>query len=59
LFKNNTLHFHANVPDYIFIVYGTASIVVGALYVVHPFNFHQRLYGEVIDADCQKHDSLF
>ena len=47
---NNTLHFQPNVPDYIFIVYGITSIFVGVLYVVPPFNFHQRLYGEVVFA---------
>lgn len=48
LYINNTLHFHNNVPDYIFIVYGITSIFVGVLYVVPPFSFHQRLYGEVV-----------
>ncbi len=48
LYINNTLHFHTNVPDYIFIVYGITSVFVGVLYVVPPFSFHQRLYGEVV-----------
>jgi len=47
---NNTLHFHANVPDYIFIVYGITSFFVGVLYVVPPFSFYHRLYGEVVAA---------
>ena len=50
LYINNTLNFHANVPDYIFIVYGITSVFVGVLYVVPPFSFHQRLYGEVVVA---------
>jgi len=49
-YVNNTLQFHANVPDYIFIVYGITSVFVGVLYVVPPFSFHQRLFGEVVIA---------
>jgi len=45
---NKILQFHANVPNYIFIVYGITSFFVGVLYVVPPFSFHQRLYGEVV-----------
>ena len=48
LYINNTLHFHTNVPDYIFIVYGITSVFVGVLYIVPPFSFYQRLYGEVV-----------
>lgn len=45
---NSSLQLHANVPEYIFIIYGIAAIFVGVLYVVPPFNFYQHLYGEVI-----------
>lgn len=45
---NNTIHFHANVPEYIFIVYGIASIFAGVLYVIPPLSFHQRLFGEIV-----------
>ncbi len=48
LYINTKLRFHPNVPDYIFIIYGVSAIFVGVLYVVPPFKFHQRLYGEII-----------
>lgn len=47
-FINSSLQLHPNVPEYIFIVYGITAIFVGVLYVVPPFSFHQRLYGEVV-----------
>jgi len=48
LYINSSLQLHPNVPEYIFIIYGVTAIFVGVLYVVPPFSFHQRLYGEVI-----------
>ena len=48
LYINSILQLHPNVPEYIFIIYGIGAIFVGVLYVVPPFSFHQRLYGEVI-----------
>ena len=48
LYINSSLQLHANVPEYIFIIYGITAIFVGVLYVVPPFNFYQRLYGEVV-----------
>lgn len=48
LYINSSLQLHANVPKYIFIIYGITAIFVGVLYVVPPFNFYQHLYGEVI-----------
>ncbi len=48
LYINTSLQLHANVPEYIFIVYGITAIFVGVLYVAPPFNFYQHLYGEVI-----------
>lgn len=48
LFINSSLQLHPNVPEYIFIIYGITAIFVGVLYVVPPFSFHQRLYGEVV-----------
>jgi len=48
LYINSSLQLHPNVPEYIFIIYGITAIFVGVLYVVPPFSFHQRLYGEVI-----------
>lgn len=50
IYINNILQFHANVPDYIFIVYGITSVFVGVLFVIPPFSFHQRLFGEVVFA---------
>ena len=48
LYINSSLQLHPNVPEYIFIIYGVTAIFVGVLYVVPPFSFHQRLYGEVV-----------
>ncbi len=48
LYINSSLQLHANVPKYIFIIYGITAIFVGVLYVAPPFNFYQHLYGEVI-----------
>lgn len=48
LYINSSLQLHTNVPEYIFIIYGITAIFVGVLYVVPPFNFYQRLYGEVV-----------
>ena len=48
LYINTYLQLHANVPEYIFIVYGITAIFVGVLYVAPPFNFYQHLFGEVI-----------
>ena len=48
LYLNSSLQLHANVPEYIFIIYGITAIFVGLLYVAPPFNFYQHLYGEVI-----------
>lgn len=48
LYVNSSLQLHANVPEYIFIIYGITAIFVGLLYVAPPFNFYQHLYGEVI-----------
>ncbi len=48
LFLNSSLQLHPKVPEYIFTIYGITAIFVGVLYVVPPFSFHQRLYGEVV-----------
>ena len=48
LYINSSLQLHANVPEYIFIIYGITAIFTGILYVAPPFSFYKRLYGEVI-----------
>jgi len=48
LYLNSYLHLQPHVPEYIFIVYGVTAIFVGVLYIIPPFSFHQRLYGEVV-----------
>jgi len=48
LYISSSLQLHANVPEYIFIIYGITAIFTGILYVAPPFSFYKRLYGEVI-----------
>jgi 1,4-dihydroxy-2-naphthoate octaprenyltransferase len=48
LFINSSLQLHRNVPEYIFLIYGITTIFAGVLYVVPPFSFYKRFYGEVI-----------
>jgi len=47
---NSYIHIGAGVPGYIFIVYGAAALFTGVLYVLPPFSFHQRLFGELVAA---------
>jgi 1,4-dihydroxy-2-naphthoate octaprenyltransferase len=42
------LHLNSFVPGIIFIVYGISAIFTGVLYVAPPFNFCQRVGGEVV-----------
>jgi 1,4-dihydroxy-2-naphthoate octaprenyltransferase len=48
---NSQIIFRSGVPNYIFMVYGLTTLFVGMLYVLPPFNFHQRVGGEVILAE--------
>lgn len=48
---NNNLILQLGVPDHIFIIYGLSTLFVGVLYVVTPFNFYQRVGGEIILAE--------
>ena len=51
LHLNNNLILQLGVPKYIFIVYGLTTLFVGVLYVLPPFNFYQRVGGEIIIAE--------
>lgn len=48
---NNNLFLQSGVLEYIFIVYGLTTFFVGVLYVLPPFNFYQRVGGEIIIAE--------
>lgn len=51
LHLNRGLTLHAGVYGNIFIVYGIATLLVGALYVVPPLAFYRRLGGEIVVAE--------
>ena len=42
---------HASVPGYIFLVYGVAALIAGALYVAPPPHFCRRAGGEIVLAE--------
>lgn len=48
---NSGLALHYGVPKSIFIIYGLATLFVGVLYVVPPFNFYRRVGGEIVVAE--------
>jgi 1,4-dihydroxy-2-naphthoate octaprenyltransferase len=47
---NTGLTLHNGVPKSIFVIYGLATLFVGVLYVVPPFNFYRRVGGEIVIA---------
>lgn len=51
LHMNGGLPLHVGVPKSIFVIYGLAALFVGALYVVPPLEFHQRVGGEIVIAE--------
>jgi len=51
LHLNTGLTLHYGVPQSIFIIYGLATLVVGALYVIPPLNFYRRMGGEIVVAE--------
>ena len=48
LYLNSTIELHSGVPEYIFILYGLSTFFLGVLYVLPPFNFYRRFYGEIM-----------
>ncbi len=48
---NGSVPQHDSVPQYIFVVYGLATLFTGVLYVLPPFSFSQRAGGEVVLAE--------
>lgn len=51
LHLNSSLTLHDGVPRSLFIIYGLITLFVGALYVIPPLNFHQRMGGEIVVAE--------
>lgn len=51
LHLNTGLTMHYGVPQSIFIIYGLATLFVGALYVMPPLSFYQRMGGEIVVAE--------
>jgi 1,4-dihydroxy-2-naphthoate octaprenyltransferase len=51
LHLNSGLTLHDGVPRSLFIIYGLVTFFVGALYVIPPLNFHQRMGGEIVVAE--------
>ncbi len=51
LHLNSGLTLHYGVLRGIFIIYGLVTLFVGALYVIPPLNFYQRMGGEIVVAE--------